>query len=52
MMCRQMVVVGFNISGRFAQYLSFVAPERVGDQVLISGCPPSPTPFPKETRRD
>ncbi len=36
----EMVVVGFSISGRFAQYLSVVATERVGGQVFISGCPP------------
>jgi pimeloyl-ACP methyl ester carboxylesterase len=46
----EIVVVGFSISGRFAQYLSVVAPERVRGQVLVSGCPPSPIPFPEETR--
>jgi hypothetical protein len=36
----EFVVVGFNISGRFAQYLSVVAPERAGGQVFISACTP------------
>jgi non-heme chloroperoxidase len=46
------VVVGFSMSGRFAQYLSVVAPQRVRGQVLVAGCPASPIPLPEETRRD
>lgn len=46
------VVVGFSMSGRFAQYLSVIAPERVRGQVLVAGCPASPIPLPEETRRD
>ena len=46
------VVVGFSMSGRFVQYLSVVAPERVRGQVLVAGCPASPIPLPEETRRD
>jgi pimeloyl-ACP methyl ester carboxylesterase len=48
----EIVVVGYSMSGRFAQYLSVVAPERMLGQVLVSGCPPSPIPLPEETRRD
>ena len=48
----KVVVVGFSMSGRFAQYLSVVAPERVSGQVLVAGCPASPIPLPEETRRD
>jgi pimeloyl-ACP methyl ester carboxylesterase len=48
----RIVVVGFSMSGRFAQYLSVVAPERVRGQVLVSGCPASPIPLLEEMRRD
>lgn len=48
----EIVVVGFSMSGRFAQYLPVVAPKRVRGQVLVAGCPASPVPFPEETRRD
>ena len=48
----KVVVVGFSMSGRFAQYLSVVAPERVSGQVLVAGCPASPIPLTEETRRD
>jgi pimeloyl-ACP methyl ester carboxylesterase len=40
------------MSGRFAQYLAVVAPERVRGQVLVAGCPASPIPLTEETRRD
>lgn len=46
------VVIGFSMSGRFAQYLSVMAPDRVRGQVLVTGCPPSPIPFPEDLRRD
>lgn len=48
----EIVVIGFSMSGRFAQYLSIVAPDRVRGQVLVTGCPASPIPFPDDTRRD
>jgi non-heme chloroperoxidase len=48
----KIAVVGFSMSGRFAQYLSVIAPERVRGQVLVAGCPASPIPLPEETRRD
>lgn len=34
----ELIVIGFSMSGRFAQYLPVVAPERVRGQVLVSGC--------------
>lgn len=46
------MVVGFGMSGRFAQYLSVLAPERILGQVLVAGCPASPIPIPEEARRD
>lgn len=48
----RIVVVGFSMSGRFAQYLSVLAPHRVRGQVLVTGCPASPIPFPDELRHD
>jgi pimeloyl-ACP methyl ester carboxylesterase len=48
----EIVVIGFSMSGRFAQYLSVLAPNRIRGQVLVSGCPASPIPFPEEVRRD
>jgi pimeloyl-ACP methyl ester carboxylesterase len=47
-----MIVVGFSMSGRFAQYVPLLAPERVRGLVLIAGCPAGPIPLPAETRRD
>jgi len=43
------VVVGFSMSGKFAQYLSCMNPERVEGQILIAGAPASEIPFPPET---
>lgn len=43
------VVVGFSMSGKFAQYLSCINPERVEGQILIAGAPVSEIPFPAET---
>ena len=48
----KIVVVGFSMSGRFAQYLAVVAPKRIRGQVLVAGAPASPIPLPEETRRD
>jgi non-heme chloroperoxidase len=43
------VVVGFSMSGKFAQYLSCMNPERVEGQILIAGAPVSEISFPAET---
>lgn len=48
----EVVVIGFSMSGRFAQYLCVVAPERVRAQLLVTGCPALPIPFPEDLRRD
>jgi pimeloyl-ACP methyl ester carboxylesterase len=48
----QIVVIGFSMSGRFAQYLSVLAPNRVRGQILVSGCPAAPIAFPEDLRRD
>lgn len=49
---RQVVVIGFSMSGKFAQYLPVLQPARVAGQVLVAGCPASPIPFPQEVHRD
>jgi len=46
------VLVGFSMSGRFAQYVPLIAPDRVRGLVLVAGGPAAPIPFPSETRRD
>ena len=48
----QIVVIGFSMSGRFAQYLSVLAPDRVHGQILVTGCPTAPIAFPEALRRD
>lgn len=48
----QFIAIGFSMSGRFAQYLSVLAPARVRGQVLVAGCPAAPVPIPDEVRRD
>jgi pimeloyl-ACP methyl ester carboxylesterase len=47
-----LVIVGFSMSGRFAQYLAVVAPERIRGQVLVAGCPAGPIPLPEEVHQD
>src|SRR5262249_53164051 len=44
----QFVLVGFSMSGRFAQYVPLLAPKRVRGLVLVAPCPASPIPFPPE----
>ena len=43
------VLVGFSMSGKFAQYLSCMSPDRVEGQILIAGAPAGAIPFPLET---
>jgi pimeloyl-ACP methyl ester carboxylesterase len=46
------VVLGFSMSGKFAQYLSLVAPDRVVGQILVAGSPAAPIPLPPELVED
>ena len=48
----EMVLVGFSMSGKFAQYVPLLAPDRVIGQVLVAPCPASELPFPNEIQRD
>jgi pimeloyl-ACP methyl ester carboxylesterase len=46
------VLVGFSMSGKFAQYVSCVAPERVRGQILVAGVPAGEIPLPAELLDD
>jgi non-heme chloroperoxidase len=46
------VVMGFSMSGKFAQYLSLVAPDRVVGQILVAGSPAAEIPLPRELLED
>lgn len=45
------VLVGFSMSGKYAQYMTLMEPDRVFGQVLIASCAASELPFPEETAR-
>jgi 3-oxoadipate enol-lactonase len=46
------VLVGFSMSGKFAQYIACVAPERVAGQILVAGAPAGEIPLPAELLDD
>jgi len=46
------VLVGFSMSGKFAQYISATHPERVLGQILVAGCPVMELPLPPEMLAD
>ena len=46
------ILAGFSMSGKFAQYVASCRPDRVSGLVLISGFPASQIPFPEEVARD
>jgi pimeloyl-ACP methyl ester carboxylesterase len=46
------VLVGFSMSGKFAQYVSAVHPDRVLGQILVAGCPTGELPLPPELLAD
>src|SRR6476620_7521914 len=46
------VVLGFSMGGKFAQYLSLLAPDRVVGQILVAGSPASEIPLPPEVMED
>jgi non-heme chloroperoxidase len=49
---KQFVVVGFSMSGKFAQYITAEHPDRVLGQVLVAGCPAFALPLPPELLAD
>jgi len=49
---RRFVLVGFSMSGKFAQYVSSAHPDRVLGQVLVAGCPAVAVPLPPELVAD
>lgn len=46
------VLVGYSMSGKFAQYVSGRHPDRVLGQVLVAGCPVGELPLPEEIVAD
>jgi non-heme chloroperoxidase len=46
------VLVGFSMSGKFAQYVSGRHPGRVRGQILVAGCPAGELPLPPELLAD
>ena len=47
-----LVLVGFSMSGKFAQYVALRRPERVSGLVLVAGFPASAMAFPQDVARD
>lgn len=48
----KLVLAGFSMSGKFAQYVAACRPDRVSGLVLIAGFPASEIPFPQDVVRD
>jgi pimeloyl-ACP methyl ester carboxylesterase len=48
----EFVLVGYSMSGKFAQYASAHLPERVLGQILVAGCPVGELPMPPELLAD
>jgi pimeloyl-ACP methyl ester carboxylesterase len=48
----QVVLVGFSMSGKFAQYVTAVHRDRVLGQILVAGCPTGELPLPPELLAD
>jgi non-heme chloroperoxidase len=48
----KIVLVGFSMSGKFAQYVALRQPDRVSGLVLLAGFPASEMAFPQEVVRD
>jgi pimeloyl-ACP methyl ester carboxylesterase len=48
----QVVLVGFSMSGKFAQHVSAVHRDRVLGQILVAGCPTGELPLPPDLLAD
>jgi pimeloyl-ACP methyl ester carboxylesterase len=48
----EFVLLGFSMSGKFAQYVALTAPERVLGQILVAGSPAGEIPLPPEMLDD
>jgi non-heme chloroperoxidase len=48
----EFVLVGFSMSGKFAQFVACERPDRVKGLVLVAGSPASEIPFPLDMQRD
>ncbi len=49
---RKFVAIGYSMSGRFVQYLSLLAPERLTGMVIVAGAPASAMALPEEVIGD
>ena len=49
---KSFIAVGYSMSGKFAQYLALVEPERIEGLVLVAGAPAGELPLPEETVAD
>jgi len=49
---QRFLLVGFSMSGKFAQYVACTHPERVLGQVLVAGCPAGELPLPRDLLAD
>ena len=48
----EMVVVGYSMSGKFAQHMALTEPDRIRGLILVSGWPAGSVPFPAEMHQD
>jgi pimeloyl-ACP methyl ester carboxylesterase len=46
------IILGFSMSGKFAQYVTYRHPDRVLGQVLVAGCPAGPLALPTQLVED
>ena len=44
----EIVPIGYSMSGKFAQYLAVLEPDRIRGQILVTTLPASEVPFPAE----
>jgi non-heme chloroperoxidase len=48
----EMVVVGYSMSGKFAQHMTLTEPDRIRGLILVSGWPANSVPFPPQMHQD
>jgi non-heme chloroperoxidase len=48
----EVVVVGYSMSGKFAQHMALTEPDRIRGLILVSGWPAGSVPFPAEMHQD
>jgi pimeloyl-ACP methyl ester carboxylesterase len=48
----ELVLVGFSMAGKFAQYMAYLRPEQVRGQVLVAPAPAAEMPLPREVGQE